>query len=300
MSDPSHSRPVESSATEAKSTNSGILEIKRLHSTHTIIENDFQKIATEIEKLNEKGCYKDWLGYNDRYISYIKGSRNIAAQSKEGLSGRNKIVAIFSGWDSTRPDVGGVAVDKYWKAIETLKDESRNLKTDFLRIKAGVINMQKAVQRIVKEQERKATDLDMKIKQLEDKLQLAMDDRVEEYAMENDKNILELGTLKAEQTQLKRGLLDASQVPTETQPIFKRMDDGLGALHEIWQRVWSYSLDFRKNLDNWKTSKSHVVRKNSAAAIIPMYDKLVLSLDEYLRASDSSTSLTEPMNADVL
>ena len=81
MSDLPFSSPIKSNTTEAESTNSATVtvgeylspaltpaigEIKRLYFTRTIIENDFEKIATEIQKLDEgkafpKLLHKDWL-----------------------------------------------------------------------------------------------------------------------------------------------------------------------------------------------------------------------------------------------
>ena len=83
MSDLPYSSPLKSNTAEAESTNSATVtvgkypspalpltrvvgEIKRLYFTRTIIENDFEKIAMEIQKLDEgktfpKLFYKDWL-----------------------------------------------------------------------------------------------------------------------------------------------------------------------------------------------------------------------------------------------
>ena len=82
MSDLPYSSPIKSNTAEAESVNSAtvtevdeypspafpgdIVEIKRLYFTRTAIQSDFEKIATEIQKLDEgkafpKLLHKDWL-----------------------------------------------------------------------------------------------------------------------------------------------------------------------------------------------------------------------------------------------
>ena len=55
--------------------------------------------------------------------------------------------------------------------MEIFEDESWNIKTEFLRIKIMIADMWKGIERIFKDQQQKGTDLDIRIKQLEDKLQ---------------------------------------------------------------------------------------------------------------------------------
>ena len=59
-------------------------EIKRLYFTRTIIENDFEKIATEIQKLDQgkafpKLLHKDWLAFHKVYQPFHRSCQRLTA-----------------------------------------------------------------------------------------------------------------------------------------------------------------------------------------------------------------------------